>query len=653
MANSKSNKKSTNTPPTLPPSEDAAPDSNYAKKGFNVTYTAILAEHYFEEWKAFHDKVNPDRGDTRGILAIAEWKNEKATEILDLIEKGVAPWDKCPKLIPNKQLEDTKQYVRWFTNQQFNKLAKQTDGLTRADAQKALSKLLRFSSVANARKLFEERKKNEIIAEANKLTQLEQAARYAVAESQMWKDEDHDEWQKEAEARYNVDENQRELPTLLKLFTQALAASGHVGPVQALMLLSTHDSNGHVTTGMVEAGSSDTKFVKTWKAGQTIKACEEEAEQVFQAPFDKWAKSVLPFQESAESNDGAGEFDASVFVKDSNDHRLFPAIDTQKTLPGDIGYYVQRYLEIVYEEQHQAEMLWPEILKCPDKFFDTSLLTFRLFNPRDRTIKTSRIIAFAEELHDLPSPFHFHATLSCNDKSPIPNPNTSSGSGQNSTAASSACKTLTEVGSVDQGLLDGKGRLGNVEDKEQVAGVGNPLTPTPTTGGPADELATSLFNEETERQPVPDDVNTDMVKSSQVQKHAKSVKKGRATKKGNPAKVPEGGRTDQANDEEGPRNEDQGDLHKTTAKKRKRAVGDGPVGMAESSATMKKQKRDSEATTAVAVGEGTLPPQIAGKRGKTGKFWDNVVKAANKKGSLEMEPEVLQLLSRSGRIRKP
>ncbi|KAL0056534.1 hypothetical protein AAF712_016861, partial [Marasmius tenuissimus] len=182
---------------------------------------------------------------------------------MELIKRGTAPWDKCQKLDPNQKRTHVERCVRWFTNQRFHKLVKQSDGFTRQDARDAIDKLMRFSSVVKPRKLFQEERSEAINKEAKKLTHLHQATRWSVAESQMWQKEDKVEWDTKAKAHYNVEQNQAELRTLLQLFLDALATSGHVGPVQAFMIVSTRDSDGHVDTGMVEAGSSKTEFIKT------------------------------------------------------------------------------------------------------------------------------------------------------------------------------------------------------------------------------------------------------------------------------------------------------------------------------------------------------------------------------------------------------
>ncbi|KAK1221218.1 hypothetical protein PQX77_015977 [Marasmius sp. AFHP31] len=627
----------------LPGAASTTPTPEYAKMGFNRSYTAILQDHYFEEWKDFIRKVNPEGGDSGRIPAITEWKNETAAKIMKLIERGDAPWDKCQKLNLNDMKKDIDKCVRWFTNQRVHKLVKHSDGLMHIDTQKAIDKVIGFSSVVKPRKLFQDERKDEIMQKAAKLTDIHQAARWSVAESQMWKAENQEQWEAKAKEHYSVDDlrNQAELQTLLQLLLDAITASGHVGPFQVLMLISTRDSDGHVDTGMVEGGSSKTEFIKTWKAGQNSTECEQEAHKVFRGPFDKWAKEVLPFQAVTDKREG--ELASHEFNENEHGHLLFPAIDTLGTPPGDVVQLVESYLEQVFEQQHGGELPWSNIVASLGSFYDTMILTCCMVNLRDSKGKGSvaQVITLAEQLQALPFPFRFYSSLK-----DMQHPSDVGASGGPSVpeadkeiASGSGVKKLTDfvpaasISPAEEALVEQ-----HLEDQPVLASNNSP-SPVPVPVPVEDNI---------EHQS--EDNRISNATSSKAPTHTTTGKKGGATKKRNKKTVGGSGGEKVTNAGNNIADADAG-IQKATSKKRKRAVDDESVKAARATSATKKQKKGKTATEPLAAAETVDPPQVVGRRAKAGKFWSNVVEPANKKGLLEQEPEVLQSSSCSGRVR--
>ncbi|KAJ8092485.1 hypothetical protein PM082_023738 [Marasmius tenuissimus] len=636
--------------PAVPPTEPPMTDTDYAEDGFDCSYTAILADHYYEEWKQFCEKVNPDAKQTKRIPAIADYKNDKTNEILALIKKGIAPWDKCKKLDPSQRTEDFRRCVRWFTNQRIHKFIKQTNALTREDAQKALNKLIGFSSDVKPRQLFREEMKDSILEEAEKLVNTHQTARYSVAESQMWQKADHDKWQRKADLRYNLDQNQEELPTLMQMFMKAVAVSGHVGPFQAFMVLSTRNSKGHVKTSMVEAGSSDSEFVKTWRPGKNFKDCEEEAEKVFQNTFDKWAKSVLPSQASnnGDAKDGQGEFDPSIFVEDDDGNLLFPAIDMAQTPPAAIALYVQRFFKLVFEKQHKADLPWTEIAESPDKFYDTTILSLRLYDLRDTKVRTSKAITLAEELHDLSSPFRFHGSLAVENLPLEP--------AKALDHSATAILSLPLLGDPDKAIDVGDemftARL--VDPMATDDDPTNPLTPNAAASSRIPQPLPTADQEATPNEPQHDSVTADIDRPAIGGKRKKTTAVNGGPKTKSSGNARKGALKKGASGEQPQRSNGEGKSEENTSQKRKRVVEGVDLNNIEeagpsSGGKKRKVTQPNGGVDIATTASGTQRRHIAGRPAKAGKFWDNVVEAANKKGTLEKEPEVFEKSTRSGK----
>ncbi|KAK1234023.1 hypothetical protein PQX77_002783 [Marasmius sp. AFHP31] len=226
----------------------------------------------------------------------------------------------------------------------------------------------------------------------------------------MWDEQDQEYWEKRAQDAIDVDQNQEDLPALLNVILDTLAKSNRVGPMHAFVVVATQDSKGLVTTKMTEVGGSEHGFVKTWKTGKGFKECEEDAVAAFRVPFNDWAKTVLPYQQSKADSEGS-VIDANQFSKSADGHWLFPSVNTRETKPEELSQYVKFFFEMVFKDQHHLDLPWDEIEASPERFYDRQMYEVQVFNPAAKGVRTGRIIDLAEDLHNLKTPFRFHSVL--------------------------------------------------------------------------------------------------------------------------------------------------------------------------------------------------------------------------------------------------
>ncbi|KAK1234024.1 hypothetical protein PQX77_002784 [Marasmius sp. AFHP31] len=125
----------------------------------------VLHEHYAEEWKNFVLANDPNIDLKRNNKKLTEYKKKKADEVLHAIQNSIAPFDVCEKVTDT--VTALNQIKRWFTNQRNKKMrAERGGGMTAGEAEKAIDKLIKFSSVQSGRQLFESEKKSDILDEA-------------------------------------------------------------------------------------------------------------------------------------------------------------------------------------------------------------------------------------------------------------------------------------------------------------------------------------------------------------------------------------------------------------------------------------------------------------------------------------------------------
>ncbi|KAK1221867.1 hypothetical protein PQX77_015316 [Marasmius sp. AFHP31] len=216
--------------------------------GLDDGHYAILHEHYTDKWKQFVLTVNPNINLKRGNKKLAEYKKRKADEILHAIQNSIAPFDNCEKVTNN--ITTLNQIKRWFTNQRNQMMrVERGGGMTAVEAEKAIDKLIKFTSVQTGRQFFESEKKSDILDEAKKRDQENPAARYRVALADMWDDQDQEYWEKQAQDAIHIDWNQEDLLALLNVVLETLAKSNRHHGIDDLKGTSVDGLGPHEVSG--------------------------------------------------------------------------------------------------------------------------------------------------------------------------------------------------------------------------------------------------------------------------------------------------------------------------------------------------------------------------------------------------------------------
>ncbi|KAE9398001.1 hypothetical protein BT96DRAFT_940529 [Gymnopus androsaceus JB14] len=170
---------------------------------------------------------------------------------------------------------------------------------------------------------------------------------------QLTKDE-RSQWDEDAK-EVNLAGNQRRLEMALAVLFRALATSGHIGPLEALLVYSYCDERQDVQT------RNDTSF-SVGSSGQDF-AAETIGETKFLKSYVKlfhdWVVEALPLVQEGD-----------LFSYDNQGFALFPDLNFTDFKMKDIQMLVKEFFGKIWGKQYGSEIPWDKIKEDPQSFYN-------------------------------------------------------------------------------------------------------------------------------------------------------------------------------------------------------------------------------------------------------------------------------------------
>ncbi|KAE9395592.1 hypothetical protein BT96DRAFT_997512 [Gymnopus androsaceus JB14] len=372
------------TPPAAPARAPAAPAQagtvreSAAKKGestdIHPRVVELIKRNYIKE---FEKQVNKHDSNFVGSSVVNKWRKDTSEAILALIKHGTAPFQNI-RLTNGRRKSDLTAINRVFQNHYHHKLKKVRPGsgivVSHEDAIKIIESIRELRAATTGREYFKVQLADDI------QQRVDQGENYQTVVKGMWDgltEEKRNQWNEEAK-QVDVAGNQSRFQTALPALFKALATSGRVGPVEALVVYSYRNTEQQVHTRHFSMGTSGLDF-----AAETIG--ENEFLKLYVKPFHNWAADALPVDPKG-----------YIFLYDDDGFALFPDVELAELKGKEIQTLVKDFLGKIWGKQYGSEIPWDEIKEDPRSFYDEQKFHLPVALVDPQTISGANIVTLAE-----------------------------------------------------------------------------------------------------------------------------------------------------------------------------------------------------------------------------------------------------------------
>ncbi|KAE9397264.1 hypothetical protein BT96DRAFT_995983 [Gymnopus androsaceus JB14] len=401
-----------------------------AKKGESMDIhprvVELIRRNYIKE---FEKQVNKHDSNFIGSSVVNKWRKDTSEAILALIEDGTAPFQNIP-LTNGRKKSNLNAINRVFQNHYHHKLKKVRPGsgivVSHEDAIKIIESIRELRAATTGREYFKVQLADDI------QQRVDQGENYQTVVKDMWDgltEEKRNQWNEEAK-QVDVAGNQRRFQTALPALFKVFATSGHVGPVEALVVYSYCNTEQQVHTRHFSMGTSGLDF-----ATETIG--ENEFLKLYVKPFHNWAADALPVDPKG-----------YIFLYD-NGFALFPDVELAELKGKEIQTLVKDFLGKIWGKQYGIEIPWDEIKEDPRSFYDERKFHLPVALVDPQTISGANIVTLAEYFQEEEGfGFHFakREQVVQPPRTSIPPPATASTSGRKRVVTPAAIPSASTSG---------------------------------------------------------------------------------------------------------------------------------------------------------------------------------------------------------------
>ncbi|KAE9390833.1 hypothetical protein BT96DRAFT_945833 [Gymnopus androsaceus JB14] len=281
----------------------------------------LIRQNYIKEFKK---QVNKHDLNFIGSSVINKWRKDTLEAILALIKDGTALFQNIT-LTNGRKKSNLNAINRIFQNHSHHKLKKVRPG----------SGIMVLHE--DAIKIIESQEYFKVQLADNIQQQVDQGKNYQTVVKDMW------------------DSNQSRFQTAFPALFKALATSGCVGPVEALVVYSYHNTEQQVHMRHLSMGTSGLDF-----STETIG--ENEFLKLYVKPFHNWVADALPVGPKA-----------YIFSNNDNSFVLFPDVQLAELKGKEIQTVVKDFLGKIWGylgKQYGSKIPWDEIKEDPQSFYN-------------------------------------------------------------------------------------------------------------------------------------------------------------------------------------------------------------------------------------------------------------------------------------------
>ncbi|KAE9386084.1 hypothetical protein BT96DRAFT_949373 [Gymnopus androsaceus JB14] len=343
-----------------------------AKKGEStdilLRVVEIIKQNYLNE---FVKQVKKHDSNFAGSKVVDRWRRETAEAIMKSIEQGEAPFENITVNVGLRN-KNVAAINRVFQNHYHHKMKIVRPGsgivISHEEANKIIASIRELRAPCTGQEFFKVQRADDI------QQRVEHGENYQTVVKNMWdgltKDE-RSQWDEDAK-EVDLAGNQRRLETALSVLFRALATSGRVGPLEALVVYSYRDERQDVQTRNFSVGSSGQEF-----AAETIG--ETEFLKSYVKPFHDWVVEVLPLVQEGD-----------LFLYDDQGFALFPDLDFADFKMKDIQTLVKEFFCTA------VRYLGTKLKEDPQSFYNEQefRLPVQLVDPQ--TLAAAKIVALPE-----------------------------------------------------------------------------------------------------------------------------------------------------------------------------------------------------------------------------------------------------------------
>ncbi|KAE9384438.1 hypothetical protein BT96DRAFT_1026893, partial [Gymnopus androsaceus JB14] len=418
-----------------PPPQYTPPEAPTKRNNISRAVAKIITDNFLDDFKTVVLKHDPN---LKGSKEVDAWRQKKAEEIYDMIKAREGVFASVPVTVPGLAKKDIAAIRRVFTNRAHHVIKPKvgaTESLTKTstnpsssnvskatmmsskDARKIIDTVLQLSSTSSGRSLFRLSKHAEIdnLSKSETITVKgdNPGGRYQAAAKMLWdglEPEERVQWEENARKQTdNIAENQAALKIALEVLFHALAKSGRVGSIECFVMLALRSPDAELVTQQFNAGTSGKEYHKTWMVGENDETyVTEHFEEIVLRPFMEWANLVIP-----------GNPLKTHFTEDERGYPIFPQVDVMQCTGEELVAYVQTFLELLWEKQHNGESLsWEDVSRSPMNFYDKQKfdLPIKFSHPRNMG---AGVFIFAEYLKGPGSLFRFLEQTARNEEKAV------------------------------------------------------------------------------------------------------------------------------------------------------------------------------------------------------------------------------------------